>query len=262
MTAWHKQMLEKEKIGLALVAIPLIHVVVASLYLSGQCNGFGANLCAFVTPKDLFITSIQSLVPVYTGLLLIPLLLTMLRHTFMEHPYAADRVAATTDEELKRSRQRSLDRSKLLIVVIASSVALIGFGLFCYWLSLGIKPNYYIIYFTTAPLLMLVVARTLPTFGIYSIGSEICVAVVTLIYASFFFGLNSGQLARNMQFSEINQTNPHCGKNLAITTIGSLYIAIAPDNSLTLVDDKCAPTFAIPRSETRITGQRTPKPTR
>lgn len=52
-------------LGNILVALPLIHIAISTLFLFGYCVGFGSHLARFVRPEDIFSVSISEVVAIY-----------------------------------------------------------------------------------------------------------------------------------------------------------------------------------------------------
>ena len=230
--------LERLSISNLIIALPVIHLLVASLYTWAWLAGFGANVSVLADPRDLFSVSISKLVTVY----LIGLVLPTAQSIFMHKRFKGD-------SNIKGALSSTSYRFKAADYAVMS----------CVWfvISFSIFGIYDLQHRGYSQGLQMLIVSSLVGIVCYKFvidhieldgGSYRAINVgVGLLFSAIGFGLSDGNTARYSGYEAYHPRLVRCGENLVLRRFGDYYIAIARDDSKVVVDLECKIVMSIPK---------------
>lgn len=221
-----------------LIAVPLTHLIITSVYLLCYCIGFGGNVGAFISVDDVFSTSLTQVAPIYVTGLLFPGLLILWRHSW-KYPYEADRIAAMEDPV--RQRQAALHlkvvQSALFVTALVSlAIALVRIG-DAYLRATHIPVfTLSILTFTFGPIILgRYLGRGKITWRVY----EVATLALMFSASALASGVDRGQSDRIRDYASLSEVRPMCGDYAVLRKISGQMLAAGPRNERVLLDEDC-----------------------
>ncbi|MFN3877534.1 MAG: hypothetical protein ACK4MH_04065 [Brevundimonas sp.] len=231
--------------GTVLVAAPVAHFFLASVYLYSYCLGFGGNIASFVSAEDVFSTSIRFLAPIYL------LIAAASVPTFRQE--IGDWLSGT-----KKPRHYGPSRPikvPLLFKITAwiLAVAPVCSAFLSY--SVGDPINVYEMLVGLGGLTML--GASLRIRDDRAINAAFGFLFVTAIV--FIIGVNTGQQGRHVEYTSYKDSNPSCKSYAVLRKMSDHYLTIGSDGRHHMIDDECAVRFDIPQVKPGIDRKTLPK---
>jgi hypothetical protein len=245
-------MTPSERIGHALVALPIAHVLGASLFLWSYCIGFGSNLVAHATVSDLLSVSIGDMVLAYLLSFGLPVLMVSLRLS-SKHPYASDFVNDIEDDAERAIAAKHTKFMRLLIIwiVIAAAAFTVGYNL--YLAMQGERVNYIALQLSLLPastvfLLLWSERASLSSFQFEALS-------VFLVFAGslFFGGLTKGDADRWRTYKASTSEYTMCGDAALIRSVSSNFLAVLPGDQKAIVSPDCKVKYRISTLAAQVT---------
>lgn len=241
-------MTTSERLGHFLVALPIAHVLGASLFLWGYCAGFGANLSTHVSVTDLLTVSISDMVWGYASTLVLPGL--MAAWLSQQTPGFSRKFQGPPDYRPRFKGLLNNSRGILLLVTVLTLVA--SSAILVVWrYYLGLPLDY---------LLLTVLAIFVTPFGIWYwcvwIGLSVRASGVTVLLTFFVVslttsGLTEGQRDRFLPYRYSKVMFSSCQQAILFRRFGDLYLAALPDDTRALVDRDCRVRMRFPQPKGR-----------
>jgi hypothetical protein len=229
-----------------LVAVPIFHLIVCSLFLIGYYGSYGYGISVFAGPSDLFTVSIADVGPSYITTIAVPtayILWTRAR-TGAWSAYEANLQLNEAEREVAEHKRRG-DKRFLLALGILAAVGTLLNGCLSLW------KNGYIPYWLVGNAVMLLWISAIIWFAnkiqldsrlhhfVYLIGFVLIVAG--------FSGLSRGQADRRASFENKVQRSPRCGDLLLIRPLASFYLSVHRSGRRVIIDSECKVRFVLPR---------------
>lgn len=240
-----------------LVALPVAHLIITSIYLFAYCVGFGSGLAIFASPGDVFATSISNLIPIYIAALIFPVATTIHRHKVWKHATAEDQIAALPSEEQREEATVQLVRKRSLMkraVWVVAVVALLASSL-AYLLGDTVEAR-----LTTAPV-MLVIAIWLwerKPFGLYGWRMDLMILAISFLLSAVSTGIDHGQADRHYRFESQRFSHASCDGYVVLRRFSELYLAVGSEDRKLLIDKDCKPKLLVPTIRPVMAHERLP----
>lgn len=237
-------MTRSELVGHVLVALPIAHVLGASLFLWSYCIGFGSNIIAHVTVSDLLSVSIRDMVLAYLGSLIIPAMISLHRIT-SPLPYAMDRAQNVRGEAERESAIKKVVSAKKMIALGSISILILGISLATYQIWIGNRLSIIAIQLTIFPALAVLIMTYANRRGFSPIMFELTIVVSVFSLTLLFNGLEKGQSDRLMKYSFAASHYTKCKDAALLRRISGDFIAAMPDDQRAIVAPDCTVKFTI-----------------
>jgi MFS family permease len=228
-----------------LVAVPVSHVVISSLFLMGYYAAFGGGIANFGGPSDIFAVSIQDIGPSYITTIAMPLFVLVWTRAKLGAwtPHEANLLLPKDQHDEAELKRASLKRYFMRIGIFLIVILIVNL---VYERIRFNRFNFSIIWLLSLIILGLVLVwfdRKLHFdnkiyFSSWIIGCVLITAPLS--------GLNRGQRDRNASFAEISQNGALCGSAAIIRPLSSLYLAVTRDDKKVILDGDCRIKFLLP----------------
>lgn len=216
-------------IGTVIVAIPVFHLLSASLYLWSYCTGFGGKLGGFTTSADLFTTSITNMVMVYASAILVPFLMNVNKYF---PGYQAPVLPSTVG-----GREVNFRKVTTYIFIGLGLMFLVEQVILVVWLGREIS---YFLYLISANLLLApILFKVAERLNLSRLGSDVTYFLPLFFLSAFFLGLDAGSIDRQRSYAQSRFEYGRCGKALVIRQIADNYLVIRPSGRKALADKDC-----------------------
>ncbi len=234
------------RLGDLAVAVPIFHLVCASLFLVGYCWFFGSRISSFVGPSDVFAVSIGEVGPLYLFTLLPPLAYILWQRAKKGAWTSAEAVAlepAGPKREIARKRHESDKRfyKVMFSFLLASQILGIIIGYFRW----GYVP---LVYVQTIVLFAFAISNVWiankldiasPIFHLtYLIG-------VLLLYACFA-GMARAQSDLRISYEDALSRAPRCNDYVILRKFSEQFLVVRRDGKHSIVDESCSEKFVLP----------------
>lgn len=234
---------DSKHIGTVIVAIPVFHLLSASLYLWSYCTGFGGKLGGFTTSADLFTTSITNMVIVYASALLVPFF-------FNVHKYFPGYQAPTLPSTIG-GREVNFRKVTNYVFIGLGLMFVIEELFIVFWL--GREVRYFLFLMAANLLLAPMLFRLAELLNLSRLGGDVIYFLPMLFLSAFFLGLDAGSIDRQRGYAESRFEYGRCGKALVIRQIADNYLVIRPSGRKALVDKDCKIRIKFPLVSKAIT---------
>ena len=217
--------------SLLIVALPILHILCASLFLSGYCMGFGAGISAFVSPTDLFSVSIGQLVPAY--------ILAGVSLLFSTAARSGETISA-------KSRERKRREIRVFTCAFLFTYAVFPLIYFAweYFHRQYPLPIIMLAFPMMALLLGGVIINGIGRLSRFEFLAIMSVAVLMICLT--MFGAQKGHSARYSKYADTVRQSASCNRYVIIRQFSDIYLAVAPNGSKLFIDKECKARFLIP----------------
>jgi hypothetical protein len=222
--------------GNILVALPLAHVLIASLVLYGYALGFGGHLSQFLKPEDLFATTLSEVMLIYVVFVVEGAVLWWF-------------VTAGFD----RTRPRKYGPFKPHAVPLWQHIAV--------WVAVAFTSTWLLgsyllggkLVASAFPLMaVLLLSHYGPTLGARLSGSRRFIPITAIgLLIPLAFGADQGQRDRHLRLGGREAHRPTCGGKLVLRAVGENYLAFSQGRH-GLIDGECKTVFTIPAIDPEI----------
>jgi lysylphosphatidylglycerol synthetase-like protein (DUF2156 family) len=237
-------MTRSELVGHVLVALPIAHVLGASLFLWSYCVGFGSNIIAHVTVSDLLSVSIRDMVLAYLASLIVPAMISLHRIT-SPLPYAIDRAQSIQGEAERALAIKNVVTTKRIITFSAIIFLLIGLALTSYQIWHGMRVSITALQLTLCPAIAVFVMTYAQRREWSPIMFEFSTVITIFTLTLFFTGLEKGQFDRVMKYSFAASNYTRCKDAALLRQISGDFIAALPGDRRAIVSPDCTVKFTI-----------------
>lgn len=227
----------------ALVALPVAHLILASAYLYGYCFGFGSTIATFVSPGDIFITSIRNIAPMYALMGIVGVFTG--RREIGRWLTSEPPVPEHYGPPPMPPKMGGPVLATIRLIILALAISVIAGS-----------------YLTGQPIDMLLlfgVSASLLIVGdwMFKLKNNHTTNVVMMsafaIFGSTLFGMNGGQQDRFRSFETQARRNAACGDYVILRKFSDLYLAIGKNSRHRMIDGKdCSVKFAFPDVEPMV----------
>jgi hypothetical protein len=226
-----------------LIALPLGHLLVSSIYLWAYCIGFGGNIASFMAPSDIFSTSIGNIASIYIATIFYSALMLLAgRMGAANSKKAAEAILRSgdpsqTDIALERFlSQRKSAFQVLVVFLICVEIFLISVGIRYYSLTgVVLAPT---ILGPVGGVAFLIVVRT-EIFVRYP-KEFLSIALMGFIAVSAFaFGIEAGQTDRDAPVLMVSKEVPSCKGFAVLRKVSDKLLLVRYDGMRVLSDEKC-----------------------
>ncbi|WP_459663610.1 hypothetical protein [Novosphingobium sp. 11B] len=256
-------MTTNERIGHILVALPIAHVLGASLFLWSYCLGFGANLIAHAKVADLFSVSIGDMVRAYIFSLFVPIAFTSYRLT-SRYPYAISRAAALTDPEERTRAENSNQRARTIILRMVYGMAALVSSMVIYQAAYGYRINLVALYIGVLPAILASVMLFSERAGLAAMQFEVISTVAVFCGSLFFQGITEGDSDRHRSYEYASKHYTMCNRAAIVRSFSENFLAVLPGDRKALISGDCKVKYRVsaPTAERRAPSAAPAKPTR
>lgn len=253
-----------DKIGKYIVAVPVFHLIISSMFLWGWTTGFGSNAVVLADAKDIFSISISDMVAIYFGGLITPILYILLRKDDVKSSSDDERGSYSIDElgekieELKLLLTK-LKRRNFLILFVFYALGIIGIIWSIHRFASGMEMGTSI---AMVPFLFLAIILSSRFVREIKDGYSlfISIAVFGLVTSSMSNGLIGGQSARYSTYENTRHSALHCHDSAVIRRLGDSFIVVTKFDDKLVTNLECNPKLIVPmaRPERKLTLRLTP----
>ncbi|WP_288413522.1 hypothetical protein [uncultured Sphingomonas sp.] len=245
LTTARSQLTKSERIGHALVALPIAHVLGSALYLWSYCTGFGAGLIVHASISDIVSVSVTDMVRAYFLSLIMPALGVIGRYATGK-PYwysGTEHLPEDSDEILRAHSLR-----KIGLYAIASMV--IGFVILSVYVYF--ERGYIDYGLLQLPVMIpsvVVLMKICERARVSAITYEVLAILTIFVFSIILTGLGNGQRDRMMTYKGSMNEYTSCGAKNILRRFGERYLVILPDSSKALASTECKVIFGVPNIE-------------
>lgn len=224
------------------VLIPVAHIVVCSIFLTGYSLGFRDNITALVSVSDLFSISFGYVAQVYILGLFLPLSFITYNQTKPAKP--VDLSLITLDqanaEVVKYTRRlRYFEYGSLL----AGACAI---GYTAWQIYHDRQVSYSILLFGLALVYMTQFWEGLEKRGLPNQTVTYVWCLLSFVISAFGTGWTSGEVDRRMKFAELRISRFGCNDVVVVRSLGENFLGVRRDNRRIVVDKECKVLFQFP----------------
>jgi hypothetical protein len=222
------------------IALPIAHLLSASLFLWAYCTAFGARISIFISATDVFNASIRDMLPIYILGLLWPAWLNL-------KAYIPRHVGNHRDPG-----EEFIPGAKWSIVEwITLGAGVIGLVLS---IPLFMKPppypfSFFIQIFIIFYLVLLF--RAASTWKTTRMMMDMAVMVGAFILVVLAYGFDKGHNDRYRIYSESILKYPSCKNVVLFRKFGEYYLGVVKDDRKVMVDKDCKVALIFPNPGTR-----------
>jgi hypothetical protein len=209
------------------VALPIAHLVLASMFLWGYSVGYGGRVAMFIDISDIFRVSIADLAYVYWSVIM-----GLAWFWF-------------NLEQTKASAHLAKPKPTMILVSVLGIAGIAGPLLppilpipmtdFAIWLSL----------ISLGVIIFAVINR------VVSPQAFLAVAMVYLFSSSWLNGADRGEVERGISYQTAQARTPLCGRAALIRRFSDFYLAVLQNNQKVMIDSECKLRFVFRASATR-----------
>lgn len=233
-----------DHLGHILTALPIAHVLGASLFLWAYCISFGANLIAHVSVTDLLAVSIADMVSSYVFAVVVPpITLIVVRAILPEPATVYGWLGHTPDpdnfEETEKRLSRWFVASAVLYFAPFLALAIIDY-------ARGFPFRYFWPVVALIPAVMPATLWLRKALHLSHASYAAIVFALTFAVCLISFGVNRGQKDRFLTYSLNAKHYSICKNALIVRRFGNLYLAVLPDDQKALLDGDCKTRYTFP----------------
>lgn len=232
------------RIGVFFLALPVMHLLMSSLYLWGYTSAFGASLSAFVAASDIFNTSINDMVGVYLTSM-IPWALMMYFRFAGPFPYVEDWVDAKPEGTDKVKAQRIHNKARMFAVLALGFITITTI-IYQGWQIINRKPIDYML--TNVAIMAFGVTLSIAILAKLKVSKtayELTFLLFFLVTNAACVGASRGQRDRLYRYGGWSEFSI-CNEYAVFRSISEYFVAIDKKNNRVLIDKDCKVKFRIP----------------
>ena len=233
--------MDDKRLGTALVAIPVLHVLSTSIYLWAFAVAFGGNLTAFFTPTDLFSTSITDMVRVYLNSLVLPFMMGVYRYLPTYKPPTFGDAPPISRRNIKRALVAATFGMIVMVAIVEIMILRQGRPFNFFVLNLGIIV-------LLAPFVMDFADKL--KFGL--LGRDIIYIGTLFFISAICLGLDAGKIARRQPYLAMHTGYAMCGNSVVLHKVGDGYLVARPSSRKAIVNSDCKVLFRFPMTDVGV----------
>lgn len=244
-TSARSQLTKSERIGHALVALPIAHVLGSALYLWSYCTGFGAGLIVHASISDIVSVSVTDMVRAYFLSLIMPALGVIGRYaTGKPYWYSGTEHLPEGSAEIVRANSMKKVVSYAIVSLVTFFVLL---SIYVY-IDRG-YIDYGLLQFPIMIPSIVVLMKICERARVSAVTYEVLAILTIFVYSIILTGLGNGQRDRLMAYKRSLNEYTSCDTKTILRRFGERYLVILPNNSKALVSTECKVIFGVPNSK-------------